>query len=92
MSKYGGIITVDFISSGGRPGTNSNAIGMVGPRDCSFDISEILKKGKKFRMYDDDGELYYEGYLLHGDGFEPLDDFGTPNAGAVDIKYNGESL
>lgn len=44
--------------------------------------------GRLFRIYDDDGTLYYEGVIL-GDysGFEPLDDFGRPNAGAVDIAY-----
>jgi hypothetical protein len=45
----------------------------------------------EFRMYDDDGELYYTG-LFAGDadsedGFGPLDDFGRPNAGATEIKY-----
>lgn len=46
-----------------------------------------------FRMYDDDGELYYTGVRTGDagpwaeDGFEPLDDFGTPNAGATEIRY-----
>jgi hypothetical protein len=92
MSKYGWIITKDFISEGGKPGTNSNAVGVMGPKGCKFSKDEICNKGVKFEMYDDDGILYYEGYLLHGSGFEPLDDFGTPNAGAVDIKYDGKSL
>jgi hypothetical protein len=47
-----------------------------------------------FRIYDDDRELYYTG-LRTGeaepcgweDGFEPLTDFGTPNAGATEIRY-----
>jgi hypothetical protein len=35
-------------------------------------------------------ELYYTGYIYgEYDGFEPLDDFGTPNAGAVHIKLDG---
>lgn len=40
-----------------------------------------------FKMYDGDGELYYDGYIV-GDfsGFEPLDEFGTPNAGCTEIK------
>lgn len=44
----------------------------------------------KFRMYDDDGELYYEGYSNDKNGekaFDPLDDFGMPNAGCTEIKY-----
>jgi hypothetical protein len=47
----------------------------------------------RFSLYDDDDECYYEG-MLYGDyeGFEPLDDFGTPNAGCVKMKLNGEWL
>lgn len=42
----------------------------------------------KFRMSDADGEVYYKGYIT-GDyeGSEPLDDFGTPNAGAIYIQF-----
>jgi len=46
---------------------------------------------KWFRIFDDDGERYYSGvYVAVSDdpsGFEPLDDFGTPNAGATEIQY-----
>ena len=44
----------------------------------------------KFRMFDDDGELYYEGYSNDKDSekaFDPLDHFGMPNAGCTEIKY-----
>lgn len=47
-----------------------------------------------FRMYDGDGILYYTGVRTgqpdpHGSegGFEPLDDYGTPNAGCTSISY-----
>lgn len=43
-----------------------------------------------FRMYDDDGNLYYEGVSDDddsSDAFDPLDDYGTPNAGCTTIKY-----
>jgi len=40
----------------------------------------------RFRMYDDDRVLYYEGYLVGDDWFAPLDDFGGPNAGCAGIK------
>jgi len=42
----------------------------------------------KFRMSDADGEIYYVGYIAgEYEGSEPLDDFGTPNAGAIYIQY-----
>ncbi len=69
------VITVDHISDGADAGVGSKQ----------------YKKGMpllhKFRMYDDDGELYYEGLSSVKDVFQPLDDFGTPNAGCTEIKY-----
>lgn len=49
-------------------------------------------KGEKFKMYDDDGELYYEGRIVGEDyhQLEPLDDFGMGNAGCTDIRYKNE--
>lgn len=45
---------------------------------------------RKFRIYDDDGELYFTGILV-GDweewGFGPLDDYGAPDSGATEIRY-----
>ena len=41
----------------------------------------------KFRMLDDDGMLYYEGCSDDDSSFDPLDDFGTPNAGCTEIQY-----
>jgi hypothetical protein len=39
-------------------------------------------------MFDDDNILYYEGRILGNyRGFEPLDDYGMPNAGCTKIKY-----
>lgn len=40
-----------------------------------------------FRMYDDDGELYYSGWAKPDTEFDPLEDFGTPNAGCTSISY-----
>ena len=95
MAKYAWRINEDQISDGGPEGTNGNAIGMLGPRSITPEQEARLKDGagEEFKMYDDDGEHYYTGRII-GDysGFEPLDDFGTPNAGAVDIRYKGKSL
>jgi hypothetical protein len=64
------------------------AKGVMGPRDAS---REVTDNPARFSMYDDDGHCYYEG-VIYGEyeGYEPLDDFGTPNAGCVAIKINGE--
>ena len=61
-----------------------------GPRGATIELLETLAKGEgeSFRIYDDDNVLYYAGRILGDyDGFEPLDDFGTPNAGATEIRY-----
>jgi hypothetical protein len=84
---YGWIITVDHIENSEKP--------VIGPSGISPELTAHLNKnqGQKFKMYDDDGELYYSGRII-GDysGFEPLDDYGTPNAGCTEIKlYNSTS-
>jgi len=56
----------------------------------SIDI-DTTTPGEHFRMFDDDGELYYEGTIWGDyDGFEPLDDFGMPSAGCTGIKYRND--
>ncbi len=87
---YGWIITRDFLFEEnekhpieGIP--NKSEVGIIGGHDTKFTKEELLSKGVSFRMKDDDGELYYEGKLLGGSGFEPLDDFGLPNAGCTSI-------
>ncbi|HID40635.1 MAG TPA: hypothetical protein EYP33_00575 [Pyrodictium sp.] len=44
----------------------------------------------KFRMLDDDNNIYYYGRSSDKDSedaFSPLDDFGRPNAGCTEIQY-----
>ena len=70
-------------------GDNENtAVGKEGPRD----LDENVKSNPQgFTLYDDDDIAYYHGWLYgEYEGFEPLDDFGTPNAGAVHIKFDGD--
>lgn len=57
-------------------------------------LRQIKKHGFTchFKMYDDDGIHYYSGYLLGKyegceQAFNPLEDYGMPNAGCTDIKY-----
>lgn len=68
-------ITKDFI--------DGEEEGVEGPRNC------VWKNGPRyrFRMLDDDGELYYEGESDSRFNFAPLDDFGMPNAGCTEIRW-----
>ena len=84
-------ITKDHIEKGDREG-------VCGPRDISCADEQRLKDQKDckhFKMYDDDGELYYEGYWFghndESDEFEALDCFGTPNAGCTYLKMKDKS-
>lgn len=55
---------------------------------------ESLKINPKiFTIYDDDNNCYYQG-MIYGiyNGFEPLYDFGMPNAGCTYIKLNGKII
>jgi len=78
-SEYNWIITTDHI--------NDVEKGLTGPSNKSRHTANETD----FQLLDDDGELYYTGTLF-GDfeGFEPLDDFGMPNAGCTEIKLRGE--
>ena len=87
-------ITKDHIADpDARPGTNSNAVGIVGPRAARLTAQQIIEHpdAKRFRMLDDDGEINYEGYIVGSDELAPLDDFGEPNAGctSIQVQENG---
>ncbi len=86
MAKHGWIITkvnTEFLES--------DELDTMGPRDINVSKDELTKDGKEFQMRDDDGIVYYEGFVI-GDEFAPLDDFGRPNAGCVEIliKQSGK--
>lgn len=63
-----------------------------GPRNISYDSLKALRdgQGEKFRLIDDDGEIYFYGRIV-GDynGFEPLDDLGTAY-GCTVIEYKNK--
>jgi hypothetical protein len=87
MSMNPWIIDIDFMAEPGTPApSNANAVHVAGPRDYKGNGRELTKT---FRMYDDDGNLYYEGRSME-EGFEPLDDFGMPNAGCTRIDYKND--
>jgi len=91
-STYAWIIDKDHLAEG-----EYDEKGIVGPRDAraadKAALTAAYENHYQFRMYDDDGELYYTGTMFC-DGepdeeacYGPLGDFGMPNAGAVLIKY-----
>lgn len=96
-SEYAWVITEDLMArpEDGPPRTNMNAVGVAGPSDAPEDLLADVKagKGRAFRIYDDDGELYYRGRFINKSGeldedaFGPLSDYGAPNAGATEIRY-----
>lgn len=87
-------ITLDRIADHAAPScTPGNAVG-VRSGDPNIAKREGIKRSN-FEMLDDDGESYYAGFIYHQNGeelFAPLDEFGTPNAGATTIKIDGEIL
>lgn len=72
---------------------DTDAVGVIGPRNVSETAIAKLERGEgfRFRMLDDDDLTYYHGLSSEADSFDPLDDFGTPNAGCTDIQYRGRS-
>ncbi|NBQ52014.1 MAG: hypothetical protein EBU49_00315 [Proteobacteria bacterium] len=69
-----------------------------GPRDGRAERFEALARGEgvTFRLYDDDGILYYQGRYFGLDGdeemaFGPLDDYGI-NAGCTELRYEQKNI
>lgn len=84
QSSYGWVVTYDHL--------DHKRVKIYGPHNITNEQQSKLSSGsgQKFKMYDDDGELYYSGQYIGPDDefmFSPLDDYGTPNAGATEIRY-----
>jgi hypothetical protein len=77
-------------------GLDRGEVGTTGPRNAPDELIAQLETdrdaGQRFRIYDDDRVLYYEGRILLPDDpdaheeFGPLWDWGAPNAGATEIQ------
>jgi hypothetical protein len=92
-AQYGWYIYESFIEE--NRFDKATSVEVFGPRGISNENVEKLKAGEgdEFELYDDDDNLYYKGRLIgDAEGFEPVDDYGMPNAGAVHIKMDGEYL
>ena len=84
---YRWVIDKDHFGEGPK-GTNLNAKGKEGPFGLDWSIDENMSR---FSKWTDDQECVYEGRIFGDyDGFEPLDDYGTPNFGCTAIKLDGE--
>lgn len=82
----------EFIKGEWQDGNGGPPVRPVQSRDFNDEKAKTAK-WFKFRLYDDDGELYYEGRSTDSTteaAFDPLDCYGKPNAGAVTIKYLSE--
>lgn len=78
MANYYWIIDKDVIGS--------DSVGTEGPSSAT--PYGLIHNVGEFRMLDDDENIYYYGRIFGDyDGFEPLDDFGMPHSGCVDIQY-----
>lgn len=57
--------------------------------NAKFGNMKALEEGKavhKFRLFDDDNEMYYEGLSTNSSSFDPLD-WAMEHDGCTDIKY-----
>ena len=85
-AKYGWVVTRDCLES--------KDVRVSGPRAIPHSLlARLLRgEGRKFRLYDDDDICYYHGSMLgEYSGFEPLDDYGMPNAGCTWIALMGRN-
>ena len=63
-------------------------VGLEGPSNHCFDPMVVQERGVVFRLYDDDGNLCFQGYIIGKyNGFEPLDDWGRGGYGCTEIRY-----
>ena len=62
----------------------------TGTQSANFNEAKAASLVHRFRMYDDDDVLCYEGLSANCDSekaFGPLDNFGKPNVGCTSIFY-----
>jgi len=88
-------ITADRTQSGLHLDPGESFTGVIGPGNAPQHLIKRLSdgEGQKFRLYDADDKLCFEGLFIttgSAEGeekFSPLDDFGLPDAGCTRIDY-----
>lgn len=89
---YAWVIDKDLLAE--RWSDIKSRAGVNGPGNADPTLLARLAAGEgdKFRMLDDDDEVYYEGRIV-GDnyGYEPLEDFGEGDAGCTQIQYRSRN-
>lgn len=102
MARYAWVIEKEFISGwspedGDGPDDSkwlARADPIRGPKEASDGMFRMAEhRGARFRIYGNDGCVYYEGKCwvedtgLCAEHFAPLDDFAKANDGATEIRY-----
>lgn len=89
---YCWVITEDAVA--GYDGAEPSAVGKSGPGQAvAGDVTEALTAGRFFRLVDGQGRELVVGRLYDPSGqneLAPLDDFGRPNLGALNIEFRAE--
>ncbi|MGH3208647.1 MAG: hypothetical protein ACRDNO_12895 [Trebonia sp.] len=91
-TPYCWVIIEDAVA--GYDGAEPSAVGKSGPgRAVAQDVAEALNAGRFFRLVDGKGRELAVGRLYDPSGqneLAPLDDFGRPNLGALNIQFRTE--
>jgi hypothetical protein len=91
-TPYCWVITEDAVA--GYDGAEPSAVGKSGPdRAIAGDVAEALTAGRFFRLVDGAGRELVIGRLYDPSGeneLAPLDDFGRPHLGALNIEFRAE--
>jgi hypothetical protein len=63
-----------------------NVIDLNQDHQASHDYKEGAVLPCRFKLFDDDGELYFEG-IADEEDFSPLDEYAMPSYGCTAIQY-----
>jgi hypothetical protein len=91
-TPYCWVITEDAVA--GYDGAQPSTVGKSGPDQAvADDVTEALAAGRFFRLVDGTGRELVIGRLYDPSGeneLAPLDDFGRPSLGALNIEFRSE--